>query len=786
MTDTLQNGLSDAGDTALPDDEPGRSWLRYAGTVAVVLALAVGSASYLILTGLTPVDPTENVVTITLLINLAIVGGLVLLIALESVKLLVARQKKRAAARLHVRIIGLFCVIAAVPALLLTAIASLTLDRGLDRWFEQRTRSIIEDSLTVARAYITEHNRGIRDDLLLMASDLNRGQPLFKQDRERFLEFFSTLAVVRGLPGAYIIRANRSVILTARTPRPIRYIRPGEDLITQANDGDSVVFGSAGTGTAAVVYALVKLSEFDDAYLYVIRPVDPRVVRYLQEAEDGVAEYRSLEVRRFGVQLTFALIFLGLSLIILLSAIWLGIGFTNRLVAPIRRLIGAADRVSSGDLSVKLPVSPSEGDLAHLTSTFNNMTGQLETQRDELLQANKMVDSRRRFTEAVLSGVTVGVVGVDEKGNITLVNRSALTILGISQPSIMGMPFAEQIPEAAPLMERARIAGGRLVQGEVIIDRDGKSRNLTVRVTTEQSSAPYRNYVVTLDDVTELVTAQRSAAWADVARRIAHEIKNPLTPIQLSAERLRRKYGRNLTDDREVFDQCTETIIRQVGDIGRMVDEFSSFARMPKPVFEKSDLVELARESVFLMRVSHPEVTIDLKEPAKPVWARCDRRLMTQALTNLIKNAAEAIETRKASHPEESEPGHIDVTIKQAGKRLRVDIVDNGIGLPAEDRAKLLEPYVTSREKGTGLGLAIVKKIVEEHGGAVQLHDAPAVAQGGTGALVRLIMPPYPEEPARKSASEETPEKTEGEAGAGSASAEDGTAKERETEDHVS
>lgn len=736
-------------DTSTMDNLPGgeadvepsyrRPAIRYIGAVLVICALITGAISYLILTGLTSVAPTEEVITATLLVNLTFVSILIALISWETVSVFRELKKKRAGARLHIRIIGLFCVIAAVPALILTAIASLTLDRGLDRWFEERTRQIVENSLTVARAYLGEHNRVVRADMLAMANDLNAARSIYQRDPSQFRQIFNGQATLRALPLAYIIRPDRTVIMAASTPRQTEYTPPPEQAIEDALKGKAVVFGSAEEG---MVFSLAELVGFEDAFLYVGRQFDPRVLRYAREAEDGVAEFRSLEDRRFGVQITFALMFLGLSLIILLSAIWLAIGFTNRLVSPIRQLIDAADRVSGGDLSFKVPVSQSEGDLGHLSSTFNNMTSQLDTQRNELLEANRMLDSRRRFTEAVLSGVTVGVLGINDEGNVTLANRSVANILGASQPALMGKPLSQSVPEAQSLVQQAIAGDGKMVQGEIVFDRDGKTQNLVVRVTREQSSSAAHSYVVTIDDVTDLLHAQRSAAWADVARRIAHEIKNPLTPIQLSAERLKRKYGRKLTEDREVFDQCTETIVRQVGDIGRMVDEFSSFARMPKPVFERTNINELAREAVFLMRVSKPEMSIELEARDTPDYVSCDRRLMTQALTNLIKNATEAIESKVAAH-ENDDPiqGEVSVTVRTIGNRVRVDIVDNGIGLPKEGREKLLEPYVTSREKGTGLGLAIVKKIIEEHQGVIQLHDAPHVASGGTGAPVRLILP---------------------------------------------
>jgi two-component system nitrogen regulation sensor histidine kinase NtrY len=404
-------------------------------------------------------------------------------------------------------------------------------------------------------------------------------------------------------------------------------------------------------------------------------------------------------------------------------------------VAPIRRLMGAANVVSTGDLNVQVPVLKSEGDLAQLGETFNKMTQELRTQHDDLVRARDVIDSRRRFTEAVLAGASAGVIGVDAEGGISILNRSAEKLIGAAETEVLARPLAEVVPELAEIIASARSGIQRLVQGQVTINRGGRERNLSVRVTSEQSPEAHHGYVVTLDDITELVLAQRTSAWADVARRIAHEIKNPLTPIQLSAERLRRKYGKVILEDRAVFDQCTDTIVRQVDDIKRMVDEFSRFARMPKPVLAADNVADTVRQAVFLMRVGNPELDIEAEVAEDPLAARFDRRLVSQALTNIIKNATEAI---SAVPPEELGRGKIHVSAAREGGDIVIDVVDNGIGLPKENRNRLLEPYVTTREKGTGLGLAIVGRILEEHGGAIELRDASDRIPGARGAWVRL------------------------------------------------
>jgi two-component system nitrogen regulation sensor histidine kinase NtrY len=391
--------------------------------------------------------------------------------------------------------------------------------------------------------------------------------------------------------------------------------------------------------------------------------------------------------------------------------------------------------VSTGDLHVQVPVHKSEGDLAQLGETFNKMTQELRSQRDELVNASDLIDSRRRFIEAVLSSASAGIIGVDASGSVGILNRSAEKLIGHAESETLGHPLSDVLPELDDMMKTAREGTQRLVQGQITILRDGHERNLSVRVSAEQSSQSRDSYIITLDDITELVSAQRTSAWADVARRIAHEIKNPLTPIQLSAERIRRKFGKVITEDKAIFEQCTDTIVRQVDDIRRMVDEFSRFARMPKPVIEGEDVADTVRQAVFLMRVGHPDIDIEAEIKQDPLRAQFDRRLISQALTNIIKNAAEAIEAVPA---EELGKGRIDVIAARENDDILIDVVDNGIGLPKVSRARLLEPYVTTREKGTGLGLAIVGRVLEDHGGRIELHDAAEIRPGQRGAWMRL------------------------------------------------
>ena len=707
-----------------------RGEMRVLGPISVAIALFSAFITFIVLADLTPISPTHDVVVTLLAVNAAAVVLLLGVIVREVWQVVQARRSGRAAARLHINIVGLFSIIAATPAILVAIVASITLDRGLDRMFSTRTRAAIENSLIVAEAYLRDHAAIVRSDIMVMSTDIARSKSTFEQDHEKLRQYLTFQASIRGLAAAIVIDKELNVI--ARDDRKINqtFAMPPRDALAKIGDNDPQIVLLPDTNYVA---AVVKLKDYDDDYLYVTRLLDPSVVPQLQATRESVTEYAAIEARRLGVQVAFALMYTVIALTVLLSAVWIGLNFANQLVAPIRRLIGAANVVSTGNLHVRVPVHRSEGDLAQLGETFNRMTQELRTQRDDIMRARDLIDSRRRFTEAVLAGASAGVIGVDGNGCVSILNRSAEKLIGRTEPEALGRPLTEVFPELADFMTAAR--SGARTQDQVTITRSGRERNLSVRITSEQSGEFDHGYVVTLDDITELVAAQRTSAWADVARRIAHEIKNPLTPIQLSAERIRRKYGNMIGEDRAVFDQCTNTIVRQVDDIRRMVDEFSRFARMPKPVIAAEDVADTVRQAVFLMRVGNAEMDIDADIAEDPMPAKFDRRLISQALTNLIKNAAEAI---GAVSPAELGKGTIRVVAGRDGGDIVIDVVDNGVGLPKENRNRLLEPYVTTREKGTGLGLAIVGRIVEDHGGSIDLRDAADKIPGQRGAWVRV------------------------------------------------
>jgi two-component system nitrogen regulation sensor histidine kinase NtrY len=711
----------------------GRSLWRFLAPFAVGLALLSTLLTFVVLTGLTHIEPTRTVVFSFLLINGATILLLVGIIIREVWQVMQARRRGRAAARLHIQIVSLFSVIAVLPAVLVAAVANITIDRGLDRLFSGPTREVIQNSLIIAHAYVQEHAQLIRGDILGMANDLTHARPLFDQDRGTFRELLTSSAASRNLPGAMLIDKDRNVLETAQTGIQLQFTTPAPEFLSNnvdENEPQIAVFPEAN-----YVAAVIRLRAYNDTFLYVARLLDPRVVAQLRQTEASVAEYAEIESRRLGIQVNFALMFAVIALTILMASVLIGLNFANWLVAPIRRLMSAANIVSTGDLHVQVPVHGSEGDLAQLGETFNKMTQELRTQRDELVNASELIDGRRRFIEAVLSSASAGIIGVDASGSVGILNRSAEKLIGHAESETLDHPLSDVLPELDEMMKKAREGTQRLVQGQITINRDGHERNLSVRVSAEQTSHSRDSYIITLDDITELVSAQRTSAWADVARRIAHEIKNPLTPIQLSAERIRRKFGKVITEDKAVFEQCTETIVRQVDDIRRMVDEFSRFARMPKPVIEGEDVADTVRQAVFLMRVGHPDIDIAAEIKEEPMRAQFDRRLISQALTNIIKNATEAIE---AVPPEELGKGRIEVVAAREDDDIIIDVIDNGIGLPKVSRARLLEPYVTTREKGTGLGLAIVGRVLEDHGGRIELNDAADIRPGQRGAWMRL------------------------------------------------
>jgi two-component system nitrogen regulation sensor histidine kinase NtrY len=709
------------------------------GLVLAGGALVAATISLFILLGLTPIRPEPNVVITSAAINAIFVVGLIFLIGREITRLLKARRRGRAAARLHVRIVALFSIVAITPAVLVAIFASITLDVGLDRWFSIRTQSIISSSLNVAQAYVLENASYLQGQTASMANDLDRNRQLYSLDRTGFVELMTRQARGRGMLGAFLIRSDGSPILQANIHIEDTLPAVPTDALKASASGQPTLIPPGATN---LVGAIIKLDNIPDAFLYAIRTVDPEVMRSMRLVEENTAEYRALEAGRTTLQLAFGVLYIGFALIVLLAAIWTAIAVADRIVRPIRLLIGAADSVASGNLDVTVPVKVKDGDVGSLSRTFNKMIAEIRAQQAQILDAKDEMDDRRRFIEAVLSGVTAAVIGVEEDGRVTIANPSAEILLGRSAASLLGQPLSEVAPDIAAVLAEGAHRYRNDYRKQLNIMHGGKERTLNVQVTREEATDAQESYVITIDDITDLVIAQRSTAWADVARRIAHEIKNPLTPIQLSAERIRRRYGKQIDpEDRAVFDQCTDTIVRQVEDIGRMVDEFSSFARMPKPTKERADLRTILKDAVFLREMGNTHVVFAKDLGETPLDGFFDARMLGQAFGNLIKNAVEAIEALPPDVSREERKVLVRAARNEAAGSFMVDIIDNGKGLPTENRHRILEPYMTMREKGTGLGLAIVKKIIEDHGGQLELHDAPVDFDNGHGAMIRVILP---------------------------------------------
>lgn len=703
-----------------------------------IAAIVLGASTYAALTRAPFFGNDPTTVTVLLLLDLVVMLLLGTLVAQRIWGIWGKRRKNMAASRLHVRVVSVFTMLAAAPAVLVAMFAGVFFYYGVEAWFSDRVHTALDESQSVAQAYLKEHQQVLRADAMAMANDLNRQAVRLAEDPVRLAQTVSAQAYLRSLTEVIVFDGTGKILARSGLTFALSFEPITDDMRERARAGDVVLVVSDNDDR---VRALLRLDNFVDTYLFVGRLVEPKVLAHIETTQKAVTEYNNLKDHSSGIRAMITVIFVVVALLLLLTAVWFGLNFASSLVRPISALIGATDRVRHGDLSARVEETDSQNtddELALLGRAFNRMTGQLEAQRSELVEANRQLDLRRRFTEAVLEGVSAGVIGLDEQFRIQMMNARAMEFFQITNDeALAGHPLKVIAPEIDALLE-AMPHSAKMKDGEVEIKRTGQSpRTLLVRLSSETAGGDVRGYVVTFDDVTELVLAQRKAAWADVARRIAHEIKNPLTPIQLSAERLRRKYMSEITTDPEVFQTCTDTIIRHVEDIGRMVDEFSDFARMPTPVIRRHDVRALCRQTLFLQSSTRVDIHYFQSLPDDKVLADCDERQLAQALTNLLKNAAEAIEGRPLPKGEDKLPaGEIILSLSVEDGFVTLSVADNGRGLPVDDREKLTEPYVTTRTKGTGLGLAIVKKIMEDHGGSLTLQDR----QGG-GALIALIWP---------------------------------------------
>ena len=698
--------------------------------VAIGLACAAvtsGAITYATMSGSAPFAPEPQTILILLNVDLVLLLSLGALVASQLVKLWSERRRGEAGAQLHTRMVALFSLVALTPTIVVAVFSALFLHFGMQSWFSEKVSSAIDGSQAVARTYVQEQGDGLRISTLAAAMELNRRAHQLAPRPDRMPQVLSETAAVLSLTEAVMFRRDGDIL--ARNDLAFAAeIEPLPDwAINSAEEGNIVILPGAGDR----IRALVKLVSYVDVYLYVARSLQPEVVAHARQIQAVVRDYQRLEDERYGIQITFVIIFILVALLVLLSAVWLGLQFANRIAHPIGGLIAAADRVRAGELAARVAEPSQDDEIGSLSRAFNRMTGQIHSQQQALQDANIELDERRRFTEAVLAGVSAGVIGLDADGRITLPNPSALALLDANSNALTGRALEDAIPETAELLSRARIRSQPLVEDQIELVRGEHRRTLLVRIVTERDGQRIDGFVVTFDDISALQSAQRRAAWADVAQRIAHEIKNPLTPIQLSAQRLKRKYLSEVRTQPDVFEDCTDIIVRQVGDIRQMIDAFSSFARMPAPVLERVDLVDVVQRAVVLHRLASPEITFEIIRPNVDIHLDCDPRQIGRALTNVLKNSIEAIESRP---PDAKPAGRIVIRVRQEGGQWRVEVEDNGPGLPDALRGRLTEPYVTDRTDGTGLGLAIVRRIMEDHGGHLVLENA-----AGGGARATLV-----------------------------------------------
>jgi two-component system nitrogen regulation sensor histidine kinase NtrY len=648
------------------------------------------------------------------------------------------RRSQSAGSRLHLRMSGIFALLALTPTVLVAVFATITFNVGLEGWFSERVRAVVGNSLAAAQAYDGEHRTDLTEDALALAAYLNvtkQSTFFLDDDQLRPLLTQGQAAIQRGLKEAYLTDGTGALKTRGERSYLFGFEALSANEIARAKAGETVLIDDWQNNE---LRALVFLTAYVDRFLYVTREVDGNILSLLDETRETVSLYQQLEAERGRLLFEFGLLYLGFALILILAAIWLGLWFAERLSRPIGRLAGAAQRVGSGDLNVQIIEEEGDDEIAMMGRLFNQMTRQLKGQRDALVDSNVETEGRRRLFDSVLSSVTAGVIGLDAAGRLDFVNRAAERLLDVKEGG-HGQDLALAVPEFESLFKKLRDGFGTSVQEELRLTRKGRMESLLVRMSVRRSdTGTLEGYVVAFDDVTDLVSAQRMAAWGDVARRIAHEIKNPLTPIQLSAERIKRKFRTQVAEPDDL-DQYADVIIRQTNDLRRIVDEFSKFARMPEPARREEDLVKILRDAVVLQEAGQPNVRFVVTIPQGPILMDLDATMISQALTNLLKNGGEAIESYAEKLGNIVPELRVGLVVTE--DEVTIQIADNGIGLPP-DRARLFEPYVTTREKGTGLGLPIVKKIIEEHGGTLALLDAD-IFDGNThaGAMAEIILP---------------------------------------------
>ncbi|HPD83262.1 MAG TPA: PAS domain-containing sensor histidine kinase [Alphaproteobacteria bacterium] len=728
-----------------------KSWATRFSFLLIAAVIISGFATYAALTETPPFGDDPDTVIWLLNLDLIILLLLATLIARRIVSIWSGRRRNIAGSRLHVRLVLIFSIMAAVPAIIMAVFSAFFFHFGVQTWFSENVRTAVVESQAVAEAYLEEHQQVIKADILAMANDIDRQAAMMMDPQAAYDRSLDTQSLLRNLSEAMIFDRVGKILSRSSLTFTLTFENVPDYILEQAQDGEVVVLNSDNDDR---LRALVRLNSGNNNFLFVGRRVDPVVLSHLAATKNATDRYTQLEGSYSGLQITVTMIFVMVALLLLLAAMWVGIVLARQLVTPISTLISVSDRVRAGDLTVRVPKQDQIEEFDYVAQSFNRMTAQLQQQRDELVNANRQLDHRRRLTETVLAGVSAGVVGVDSQGKITLANSMAGEMFEQDSQSLIGKKIKDIAKEIGPLLEKANTKPEKITQAEIpFVNSEGQKLILTVRIAIERIGEEEHGAVLTFDDITELQSAQRKAAWADVARRIAHEIKNPLTPIQLSAERLRRKYLDEITSDRETFEICTDTIIHHVGDIGRMVNEFSDFARMPEALMKPTRIISELQDLITFQKAAHPDIIFNFKgnlANQRDFVLRCDSQQIRQAVTNLIQNALDSIQTRISK--EEGFKGQLDIIFhreisKNKENQLFIVLNDNGLGLPeGQDPSKLSEPYVTHRERGTGLGLAIVKKIMQDHEGQLvigannKIKDIEGWNDLG-GASVSLILP---------------------------------------------
>lgn len=704
-------------------------WTRNLAVILIIAAVISAMGTYVLMTRSdSTFGPNPEMLLVLGIINIVLLLALIVVVVQRALKLWWGLKQGSVGSRLQTRIVRTFCLVTIIPTVTVAVFAAFYLNAGIKAWFSEKVNTGLEESVAVAEAYLNEHRAIIQADVHAIASDVERAIYEGYSNPNSLQILLSQQVNLRSLNEAAIIQRGNVLARTALT-----FSLAFEQLPAQteefARNGQTVVVADDDK-----IRAIVKLSPIKDMYLIVGRLVDERVVKHMENAQSAVNEYRHVRRQLANIQIQFSVMFMLVALLLVLAAVWYGMYFAARLVVPISQLVEAAERVRGGDYATRVNEGPEDDELATLGRAFNRMTNQLASQRRDLMRANRQIDNRRRFSEAVLAGVSAGVMALDTRGVITLHNRSAAQLLqmGTEEPA-HDIMIGDVLPELESVLAGIVEQPERLWVQDITISRGKKLITLHMRISLQECEEEMEGYILTFDDITPLVQAQRNAAWGDVARRVAHEIKNPLTPIQLSAQRLKKKFLQQVDPkDHESFTRYTDTIVRHVADIGNMVEEFVQFARLPTPKFSYENLNDLLTKIVFSEETSHPNITYCLDIPEEEIMIECDAGQVRQVMTNLVKNAAEAIEARL----KDGDGGIIEIFCDRNVQQVIIEIKDNGSGFPSDNIDQVLEPYVTTRTKGTGLGLAIVKKIMEDHKGKIELENK---SEGG--ALVRLVFP---------------------------------------------